>query len=1294
MITALLCSVSSHASNIISLKPLGVNRLTVIENSVSRLRVSNLLSSFNSQILYTQKGEFAVLSADSYSKSNVIGAPQLPEISRLIQIPQNSDAQVKVISYDVKEYHLAGFGITQPLLPAQPSQPKNDQPNPEFVQNELIYKNNAFYGESLARIEVTGEMRGVKVASLILSPVVYNPVTNCIRVYDNLLVEVSFSGATSLKSADIRSGTQSVYFRNVFSHLLNAMPETETAAATPGIPVKYIIVSDPMFREALQPFVNWKTRRGFNVIQAYTDNPDVGTTTTSIKSYLKNLYTSATPTDPAPTFVLFVGDIQQIPSFQCVGHVSDLYYCEYTGDYLPEVFYGRFSANTVNELLPQINKTLQYEQYLMPDPSYLDNAVLIAGADAAHQLDWGNGQVNYATEYYFNASHNLKTHTYLQPEPGGSYYSQNIRANISQGVCFASYSAHGNVEGWINPAFSISDVSLLQNQGKYGLMIGNSCQTSAFNLNSFGEALVRAENKGALAYIGATDLTYWDEDYWWSVGNGAVTTHPTYETTGLGSLDRLFHDHNEQRADWCSTMGQMVFAGNMAVQESNSGLKQYYWEVYCLLGDPSTMNYFSKPQAMTATHEPLLVMGMSDFEIHTEAFASVAISKNNTLYGVAETDENGLAKVPLKPFTEPGYATIVVTKQNRIPLTDSVLVSTPEADYITLKSSAIYDAAGNNNQLPEAGEEISLDLTLNNVGKSYAIYVESTLSTNDTYLTIPATTYHWPHIPGQSSAAAHNVFNLHIAGNVPDLHKAVLSVTTQTYTGKFSSEISFTVYAPCLQNGVITFNDTLGGNGNGQIEPGETIFFTLPVTNTGHYVSTEVVTRLFVSGGQVSTTSQALNLGVLPPGETKTAIFSFTVDPDAVVGSDFSLFVSTIAGAYNTATALSVQVGSRVEDFETGDFTKFNWKMNGNSPWIICKDEKMEGSFAARSGLLGNSEKSEIYFDGMVLFPDTISFYRKVASENGYDFLKFLIDGQITGQWSGNMGWAEVKFPIPAGSHRLSWMYEKDEATTTGIDAAWIDNIKLPAFITNRPRELGVTVFAVPAAVCKNEPVHVYAFATGSYHDYTCKWSPAEAFSDSTAFFTTVIPSETTSYKLLISNGSQTFDTTFKVEVEPLPETPLVSISGDRLISSAETGNQWYNSEGAISGANAQTFTPSVSDLYFVTANNSSGCTSKPSDPFDFVLTGTKATSENNFSVFPNPFTGMVTLYFRAKTTRTVRVEIVDMIGSKVAQIEGDNLASGSQMIIFNGSKLSPGMYVFRLYDKDGVQSVKASRVK
>ena len=57
-----------------------------------------------------------------------------------------------------------------------------------------------------------------------------------------------------------------------------------------------------------------------------------------------------------------------------------MYYCEFdgNGDYFPEMFFGRFSASSAAELLPQLDKTLQYEQYTMPDPSYLAEMLMVA----------------------------------------------------------------------------------------------------------------------------------------------------------------------------------------------------------------------------------------------------------------------------------------------------------------------------------------------------------------------------------------------------------------------------------------------------------------------------------------------------------------------------------------------------------------------------------------------------------------------------------------------------------------------------------------------------------------------------------------------------------------------------------------------------------------------------------------------------------------------------------------------------------------------------------------------------
>ncbi len=1290
----LITGISLKAANDVIINASGSNSTTVIENTFYRIQVSNVISSFNTLWLNTEKGEFVELLAPSYSKSNRTGAPQLPVMSKLIEVPAGANPEANIISYDVKEYKLSDFGITQKLLPAQPSQSKSGSKKVPFEYKQQLYETNSFYGEELARVEISGYLRSVQLANLVISPVEYNPVTNTIRVYNNLVVEINFTGADKAKTNENKSKTHSPYFKSVYNTVLNYQPGDDMLDTISKFPVKYVIVSSPMFEDALQPFIKWKTKRGFKVVEAYTDNAAVGTTFNSIKAYLQNLYNSATPEDPAPTFVLFVGDVAQIPAYNCGSHVSDLYYCEYTGDFLPEVYYGRFSANNVTELQPQINKTLQYEQYLMPDPTYLNEVVMIAGDDASHELTWGNGQINYGTTYYFNEAHNLISHTYLQPEPAGGNYSQNIQNDISAGVSYANYTAHGSPDGWADPSFSISDIASMTNADKYCLMVGNCCQTNTYNQNTFGEALLRAENKGALGYIGASNNSYWDEDYWWGVGNGQVLTNPTYEATGLGAYDRTFHDHGEPVAEWYSTMDQMVFAGNLAVQESNSSMKQYYWEIYCLMGDPSTMVYYSVPPELTVDYMPLLPLGTPAFEVMTEPYAYVAISKNYILHGVAEADENGLAVVSLLPFTEPGYADIVITKQNREPYIDSVLVASPDGPYLVLDNYLVKDNGGNNNQLPEFGEPLTIDLSYENFGNSDAVNALSTLSTSDTYVTLPANAHTWPLIASNGSASATDAFTIQVNDYIPDMHNAYFTITTVADTSIFTSGFNLVFYAPELVNGTVILDDAASGNGNGQIDPGETIFLTVPTSNIGHCTSSEVTTQLFVSGNYITSNSPALSLGTLSPGASGSSTFSFTVSPDAPLGSTFSLNIVATAGPYNSVTVLSPGVGPQLEDFETGNFLKYNWRMKGAKPWKISPSTKYEGYFGATSGAINNLQQSEIYIEGQVLTNDTISFYRKVSSESGYDFLKFYIDGTEIGNWSGNKDWARVSYPITAGNHRFSWVYEKDEATIAGQDAAWIDYITFPPFSQTVTGALVTSALSLPATICSGEQAQLYIFAAGGTGVYSYEWTPASTLNDATIFNPVATPTETTTYSVLVTSSFFNTNASITVNVEQAPATPVVTIANDHLVSSATLGNQWYNSQGAITGATNQTYYPMHTETYYVVVSTTGGCESAASNEVTFGFTGVKPSAENDFTVFPNPFNDKLHFNYTLKSAGYIKIVMFNSIGNEVGIIEEGNKVAGNNKTVFEGKHLAAGMYYCKIYSGENVQIIKVVKNK
>jgi len=654
---------------------------------------SNLQLSFKSQIsslffrdVVTRKGIFTELQVEDYGISNQVGEPALPEYSRLFEIPLQADFEIIITKQEYKDYFLSDLGIEFPIIPAQASVSKSetDPDKIPFIVNKNAYRLNQWLGNNLVRVSPVGIMRSVRLGRIDLAPVQYNPVTKTIRIYENIEATVVFKNADLGSTYQLKKKYNSMYFSNLYAQLPNYSPPADSVIT--DSPVTYVIVAAPMFKDALQPFVKWKIKKGFKVIQAYTDNPAVGNNAISIKNYLRNLYINPEAGVNPQSFVLIVGDVAQVPPSSNSGQPTDLRYCEYTGDNIPEAFYGRFSANNLTQLQAYIDKTLEYEQYLFPDDLFLNEVVMVAGYDpGGNGLTYGNGQINYGTNNYFNSAHGLLSHTYLQPMPVGQNYSQQIRSNVSNGVAFANYTAHGGVDGWSDPSFNIGHIAALQNDHKYPLMIGNCCVTSTFTQTCFGEEITRTPHKGAIGYIGASNNSLWDEDYWWGVGYKSLSTNPPYNALKLGAYDVTFHDHGEPPAKWYLTMGQMFVGGNLAVEQSNSSNKKYYWEIYNLMGDPSLMIYFSVPPVISASYPEMVAEGVTSLTVTTEPWAYVALSINDTtLLGAKCADSTGIVDLSFSAVSDVSQIFISISKQNRRPVIDSI----PVVPFVVLVESS------------------------------------------------------------------------------------------------------------------------------------------------------------------------------------------------------------------------------------------------------------------------------------------------------------------------------------------------------------------------------------------------------------------------------------------------------------------------------------------------------------------------------------------------------------------------------------------------------------------------------
>ncbi|RKX29644.1 MAG: hypothetical protein DRP47_01295, partial [Candidatus Zixiibacteriota bacterium] len=788
----------------------------------------------------TPEGVFNLVAFEGCTRSHNLGKPNLPTVNRLISIPFGCELKVNVLSYEVEEISLSDLGIDAPLIPVQPSVSKSDDPaSIPFEFNHNIYEQNEFYSLSLAHAEVQGTMRSVHLGLVSISPIEYNPVTNVLRVYKDIQVTVSYEHADWATTKEMQQKLYSPFFEGLYSKVSNyTQQQSSMRDDLVTYPVKYVIISDRMFEAQLAPFIEWKTKKGFNVIVAYTDV--IGSSTSAVKTYLQGLYNDGTPEDPAPSFVLFVGDDNQIPAYTGFsGHISDLWVCEYTGDNFPEIYYGRFSAQNTSQLQPQIDKTLEYEQYLMPDPNYLEEVTLISGVDGTYAITYGNGQINYGTNLYYNAAHGISPHVWLYPSSDNPGASAATIQTVQDGVGFMNYTAHCGHSGQSNPSFDTDDVADLTNNHKYLLGIGNCCQANTFGSGystpCFGEAFVQKEAGGGIGYIGGTNSTYWDEDYWWGVGYGPVVgAGPTYEQTGQGAYDGTFHDHGEAVSDHYITNDAIIFAGNMAVTESGSSRTAYYWQIYHLMGDPSVMTYMGVPSVNSVTHPSALVFTSTTITVQATPGSYVGISLDGILHGAGYVDATGQVEITLDPFSGPAIADIVVTCQFKEPYTSTIQLFAPDGAYVVYDDAQTNDVTGNNNGILEAGETVLLGLELKNVGPDEAIDVVATISSTDPYISaIGDDTESYGSIPGNDGTKfIADGFSFTVSPDAPEGYLASfdLSVTgtnRDTWTGNFSLEI----HRPNVTYLTVAVTDI--GNGNGVLDPGETAELVVSLSNSG-----------------------------------------------------------------------------------------------------------------------------------------------------------------------------------------------------------------------------------------------------------------------------------------------------------------------------------------------------------------------------------------------------------------------------------------------------------------------------
>ena len=989
-VLSLLIVASINAQTRIPLKQ-GNSGLQLTQISKDGFSIQNSISHFDVSLEGIRSaGDFVELKLDGYGLSFNIGNPDLPVINRLIEVPLDAQVEIIVTNYNEAIYKLSDFDISKQIMPSQESASKSaDISTLKFVKNEKVYATNDWFSNPLARFHDIGIMRGVRIGRLEINPFSYNPVSGELKIFDNLEIEVKFVNSDFEKTTKNKQKYYSPAFNGMFAGLLNYSSSTREDLTVNSIPMRLEIISDRFFEAALVPFVEWKKLQGFIVNVRYTDEEEVGNTTSKIKNYLQNLYINATETNPAPAYIALIGDVEYVPAF--VGaHPTDLYYTTYDGssDMISDVHIGRISAQNPEQLSRIFDKILMYEKFEMPDPSYLTRTLTIAGYDESAAPTYGNGALNFFAQYYFNAQHNILPHAMYHPCDG---QSTQVVSKLSEGVGVAFYTGHGEFYEWKEPVLNTAAVNSLTNTNKYGMYIANCCLSGKYNESEcIAESVLRATNKGGVAYIGASDLSYWDEDYYWSLGFGPVTLNPQIQNYGVGFFSSWFQEHNEPEGLRAMTASQMKMAGNLAVTQSNSGRTKYYWEVYNLMGDPTFMPYIGQMPAMNPNYKKFLQMDLNTLTINDLApNCYVALSENGNLKAAGFADNNGTIILEFEPFTEPNTADLVATTTFFRPFFGKVEVILPDMPYINLQSYNLTENA-------VYGETVGINLELKN--EALAPYSANNVSikveSESQYVILPESPVLLGNIEAGTVYVSENDLFITIAENVPNNELIVLNLLiTSEYNDKETvneATVQFYTLAPTLEISDI-YIESIYGVRESQYSVNSDNNLVIVFNNSGFMDLHNLNIAVSSASEHLSISNNATYIETIVKNNTATVKFVVKAGtPEA--GTPASLVIRASSGEYLIEKFYTNRIGKSFDYYmadETITTAFANFYDSGGPNSVYHASESLKFTFLPKN----NDKKLKISFSSFNVEENNDFLY----VYNGTQALTSLLIATLTG---------------------------------------------------------------------------------------------------------------------------------------------------------------------------------------------------------------------------------------------------------------------------------------------------------
>ena len=1078
--------------------------LGMAASGASSAHLDHAVSFDESDLTIAERDGYDVITLRGCDLTTEVGLPQLPVLSLTLALPAGARiGELEILETESTEL-LARF---HPLPAQHPSilpVPGIDIPSRPFVDPDpSVYLGGHPYPARIAELLSTGRLGGTQLVGVALHPVQFVPTAGRLRFFKSISVRLHY---------DLAEGNAPGTSCRDQSAIIRVLSDNDAAvplASEPRRPLStmleagdyehVIILGNTALEEAFAPLVAWKTAKGVPSTMVpvtwITGQYPGDDTPECIRNFIADAHdtwgtvwfllggdTDWVPTRRAYAMTCEAGAHADEDDIACDMYFADLdgtwnadgddVYGELTDDVDldPEVFVGRATVRTVEEVAAFVEKVVSYES--APQGDFQLDMLMAAEILWLDPFTDSGIALNRIDREYVPPRYDPITKLY---ETLGNESVESVRTALNSGQGHFLHSGHAwyTVMGCGDGYLSRLDVAELTNAERQPLVYSIGCWPAAFDLpeDCIGERFLQNPGGGGVAFIGNSRYG------WASPGN-----------PGYGYSERFMQEfYRVLFVEKISSVGAALAAAKATFVPFSQEENVYRWHQYeiNLLGDPEMPVWTGQPATLAVAHVDSVVPGSSvlDVSVRTSGGpvegALVCATNGSDVYERGLTSSDGSVSLSVDTVL-PDSLAITVTARDCYPYRTRIPVVFSGAFLRPVGIEVDDTGGGNVDGLAGPGETVDLSVEIMNFGTDEAPAVEATLSTTDPMLSVLADQSYYGDIAGGVTAVGTSSFTVTISPDCPDSHVALLdlSITSAGARTTWAGTVSLTVSAPVLSAASYSLDDTWGGDGDGFAEPGEIVTLMVEIVNSGLAAALSPSFTLSTDDPDVDVTSPAAALPLITSGGAGRAVFELALAPDCPVPAFPQLTLDTITsdGLSSTGT-LRVIVGSAgfAHDFESGasgwthggagdtwDLTDHRTH-SGTASWYAGTQDIWEYSNDADAHLdspeFVRGAGAELVFWCWYEFPiyHEDGFYVEVLSSGAtIDTLDFIGSGGAL-DMLGSIGndWLEYRYLLPGNAGdtlNIRFRFTSDEVDVA--EGVYIDDVSV--VVTDIPTDSGV----------------------------------------------------------------------------------------------------------------------------------------------------------------------------------------------------------------------------------------------